>query len=501
MDAPARTMKICLALKHSDSTFTPLPLMCLKAALLDLGHWNAADIPLVEFDPDTPVEDMVERILALAPDVLGLSCYVWNVASMLEAGRRVKLLRPALRVVLGGPEVGPQAEDVLAAHSWVDAIVKNEGEIPMTDLADRWRRGAAIDDVAGIVIAQGDRIVDTGPERFVRDLNQLPTAYRDFRSYSYKGKYACIETQRGCVFTCNFCFFNKDLPIRNRRFDPARVDREITYLLQLDLKQLYFMDPIFNLNAKRAKEICRLIIAQNERRIARGERPVASHAEMWAEFVDEELAALMKAANFNYVELGLQTTDTATLITIERRLRMEQFIAGVGHLKKAGLYTELHLIFGLPGDTLPKFRDSLNFAATLDPTDIGVFPLQVLPGTDLWTKSESFGLSFDREAPHLLTSTATLSPDDLAYGFRIIRAAPALWKSLAVRLLTREPGVHFSDIVEGWIGWIETCGGDVTDVTTLREYLDDFCGGRRIPAAFYLGMARAQAQSRPTVAS
>jgi len=237
-------MKICLALKHASAAFTPLPLMCLKAALIDLGGWRDADVPLAEFKPDASVDDMVAGMLAAEPDVLALSCYVWNVASLLEAGRRVKAQRPNLRVVLGGPEVGPQAAEVLAAHPWVDAIVKNEGELPMVDLADRWRSGAAIDDVDGIVIHAGERIVDTGPERFVRDINNLPTAYRDFGSYSYKGKYACIETQRGCVFTCNFCFFNKDLPIRNRRFDAGRVDREITYLLQQDINHLYFMDPI-----------------------------------------------------------------------------------------------------------------------------------------------------------------------------------------------------------------------------------------------------------------
>src|SRR5471030_2765930 len=476
-------MKICLALKHASAAFTPLPLMCLKAALIDLGGWRDADVPLAEFKPDASVDDMVAGMLAAEPDVLALSCYVWNVASLLEAGRRVKAQRPNLRVVLGGPEVGPQAAEVLAAHPWVDAIVKNEGELPMVDLADRWRSGAAIDDVDGIVIHAGERIVDTGPERFVRDINTLPTAYRDFGSYSYKGKYACIETQRGCVFTCNFCFFNKDLPIRNRRFDAERVDREITYLLQQDINHLYFMDPIFNLNVKRAKEICRLIIKHNDRKIG-------SHAELWAEFVDEELAGLLKAANFSFVDLGLQTTDTATLVTVERRLRMDQFIAGVNHLKKAGLYVEMHLIFGLPGDTLKKFRDSLNFAATMNPTDIGVFPLQVLPGTDLWTKGESFGLSFDRDAPHFLKSTATLTPDDLMYGERIVNSVSPLWKSVAVRLLTREPGVKFSDIVEGWIGWSDRhAGGNVEDMTTLPGYLGEFCEGQRIPDAFYLGMA------------
>jgi hypothetical protein len=124
----------------------------------------------------------------------------------------------------------------------------------------------------------------------------------------------------------------------------------------------------------------------------------------------------------------------------------------------------------------------------MNPSDIGVFPLQVLPGTDLWSNSAAFGLSFDREAPHLLTSTATLTPADLRYGFRIIYAVPALWKSLAVRLLTREHGVKFSDIVEGWIAWSEAAGSRVDDVATLADYLNDFCAGRNIPTDFYLGI-------------
>ena len=451
---------------------------------------------MLEFNPDATIDTMVERILAAGPDLLALSCYVWNIAATLEAGRRVKALTPKMHVVLGGPEVGPQAADVVAAHPWVDVVVKNEGEIPMVKLAAAWRDGTAIEDIAGLVVRHAGRIIDTGAEDFVKDLNELPSPYRDFTGLSYDDKYACIETQRGCVYTCNFCFFNKDTPIRNRRVDPERVDREISYLLEQDIRQLYFMDPIFNLNAKRAKEICRLIIEHNDRRAARGQKPIGSHAEMWAEFVDEELAQLMKAANFAYVELGLQTTDASTLVTIERRLKMEKFIAGVEHLKSAGLYTEIHLIFGLPGDTMPKFRDSLNFAASLQPTDISVFPLQVLPGTDLWNNGDAFGLVFDREAPHYLRSTATLTPADVTFGYYVGRALEILWPSLAVRLLTREPGVHLSDIVEGWIHWSTAHGHGVKDGATLEEYLHDFCGRRRIPAAFYLGIRKAESSSR-----
>lgn len=69
-------------------------------------------------------------------------------------------------------------------------------------------------------------------------------------------KIVCVETQRGCVFRCNFCFYNKDLSIRNRRFDIERVKREILFWLDRDVIELYLMDPVFNLNAERAKDIC-----------------------------------------------------------------------------------------------------------------------------------------------------------------------------------------------------------------------------------------------------
>jgi radical SAM superfamily enzyme YgiQ (UPF0313 family) len=154
------------------------------------------------------------------------------------------------------------------------------------------------------------QIIDTGDAPILRDLNDLPLPHAPAYATSEK-KIVCVETQRGCVFRCNFCFYNKDLSIRNRRFDIERVKREILFWLDRDVIELYLMDPVFNLNAERAKDICRFIAQHNHRKI-----PV--HAEVWAEFIDEELAALMRDAHFHYLEVGLQTTDDNVLATVER---------------------------------------------------------------------------------------------------------------------------------------------------------------------------------------
>ncbi len=110
------------------------------------------------------------------------------------------------------------------------------------------------------------RLVETGPAALVKNLNDYPSPHLE-RYIDYTGRAVCIETQRGCVFKCNFCFYNKDYSLRNRRFALERIKEELLSVLNQDLVELYLMDPIFNLNAARAKEICRFIAAHNPRRI------------------------------------------------------------------------------------------------------------------------------------------------------------------------------------------------------------------------------------------
>src|SRR5512138_1613134 len=166
------------------------------------------------------------------------------------------------------------------------------------------------------------------------------------------------------------------------------------------------MDPIFNLHTDRAKAICRFIAAHNERRIG-------IHAEVCAEFIDEELASLMRAGHFSFLEIGLQSTDDTALATVERRLKLQRFLHGVRHVKRSGIPWELQLIVGLPGETRASFRRSLNFAVSLDPPQLAVYPLMVLPGTELWRKAHEMRLAFDPEPPYHVRSHFSMSAADI----------------------------------------------------------------------------------------
>src|SRR5262249_44169628 len=148
--------------------------------------------------------------------------------------------------------VGPVAADVLRRCPDVDAIVKSEGEIPLSEIVRAWTDNQRLDEVKGICFRDGGAIVETGEATLIDDLEQIPSAH--LRRYAdYPGRIICIETQRGCVFRCNFCFYNKDFSVRNRRFELDRVKEEIRFWLEQDVKEIYLMDPVFNLNAQRAK--------------------------------------------------------------------------------------------------------------------------------------------------------------------------------------------------------------------------------------------------------
>jgi len=463
---------ICLATQHADAAFAPLALLYLKASLVARRQVRAEEVAILEFPRDASADEIARRILDRAPAVVGLSCYVWNIRTLREAAVLVKARRPEARIVLGGPEVGPVAPSALEANPAVDAIVRSEGETPFAEIVEAWMRGDGIAGVRGIACRDRGAIVETGAAPIVTDLNQLASPHLTL-STDLTGRVACLETQRGCVFRCNFCFYNKDLSIRNRRFDLDRVKAEIDYWLRQEIDELYLMDPIFNLHADRAKAICRFIAGRNDRRV-----PV--HAEIWAEFVDDESARLMRNAGFGFLEVGLQSIDDTALATVERRLRLQRFLDGAAALARHGLHWELQLIYGLPGETRASFRRSLDFAASLDPPVLAVYPLMVLPGTELWRKAGALGLAFDPEPPYHVQSHATMSADDVAYGHRVVRALHDAGGSRALRLLARERGIRYADLIDAWIEWDDDNPGIETPGYRAKHFLLEFCQRRRI---------------------
>jgi radical SAM superfamily enzyme YgiQ (UPF0313 family) len=410
------------------------PMRCVMLALnspgyhsLALGYLRAyaqADrrlagrVAFETLDLDTGVDPwwVAWRVLGLEPDVLAVSVTCWNARGVYEVCRLVAAVRPECAIVLGGPEAGPLAEEVLAAHSEVGIVVRGEGEVTFADLLAELAGGGKAWRVDGITLRRDGEIVSTPDRALVSDLDELPSPYLTGVLAPVDGG-AYLETYRGCPHRCAYCFEGKGYG-RIRTFSDERVAAEIDFLATAPgVRTFSFIDPVFNLTGDRLRMLAGFLAPH----AARGVR--LHTIEVDVERVDDEAAALLRAAGVASVETGPQTIGAAALEACHRPFDAQRFAAGVRALRDAGISCECDLIVGLPGDDAYDFLAGLRFVLGFDPGKVQSSTLHVLPGTELWARALELGLEFDREPPHEVIATPDVT-------FRDMRRVEVLAKSV-----------------------------------------------------------------------
>ncbi|MEL7668002.1 MAG: radical SAM protein [Actinomycetota bacterium] len=347
------------------------------------------------------------RIIALEPDVLAASVFCWNARAVYDICRIVKQALPDVRIVLGGPEVGPIAANVLLAHPEVDAVVRGEGEAAFADVIDLARRGKPFARADGVTARDAAGAPVAAPDRaLIADLDTIPSPYITGVLEPREGS-AYVETFRGCPHDCAYCFEGKGYG-RIRSFSRGRVEAEIALLAgERGVRQFSFIDSVFNLTPDRLQWLSDTLAPYAARGL------MLHTVEVDIERVDDEAAALLRRAGVVSVETGPQSIGTDALATCRRAFNAERFAAGVAALKRQGILVETDLIAGLPGDTAEDFLRGVAFCLSLDPGKIQTSTLHVLPGTDLYLRAAELGLRFDPEPPHEIVATRDIGFADL----------------------------------------------------------------------------------------
>jgi hypothetical protein len=198
-----------------------------------------------------------------------------------------------------------------------------------------------------------------------------------------------------------------------RRFPLERIAAELDYLVRHGVRQVFVLDSTFNQDVKRAKLILKMI-----RKQAPG---VHFHFEIRYEFLDAELAQLF-ASIVCSLQIGLQSASPQILGMVGRRFDPQEFSRKIALLNHAGVTFGFDLIYGLPGDSLPEFCKSLDFALEQHPNQLDIFPLAILPGTPLAGKSVEKQLQHQSHPPYTILATPTFSARDLATARRLAQA-------------------------------------------------------------------------------
>jgi radical SAM superfamily enzyme YgiQ (UPF0313 family) len=451
---------ICL----ETGTDIQLALYYLKGYLLKIKP--SADIKIRVFNENQNIPEIIKKILELKPHLIGFSCYLWNIKKILNICSRLKEISPSLKIVLGGPEVSPCAEEILAKEKAIDVVVRGEGEESFAQLVAQmgrtrisFKRAAAqtghyiaadLSGIRGISFRKGIEIIRNSDRPLLRNVGDIPSPYL-CGLVNLKDKNIVdvpLETMRGCSSRCHYCYYHKNFPVV-RYFSISRVEKELKLILSHKPHEVYLMDPTFNSNSQRAKKILKIFIRYNQ--------GANLHVELKAELLDEEMARLLSQANAYNIEIGIQSTNPKTLKAINRRFNKEKFNKGIHYLNKFKLYYEIQLIDALPHQSYDSLMKSLDWLYSMHPAKVVIFRLGLLLGTTLRDKAASFGIEYDHCVPYsayksnAMTDTEVKSVEKLSYAMERLYDSQVFQKTLFA--FKARTGVKISTILEDWVAW------------------------------------------------
>ena len=414
-------------------------------------HTVCPEVAIRVFNENQRISSIVKRIIAFDPHVIGFSCYVWNIEKTLHLCRKLKKINRRLKIVLGGPEVTPRAGEILMQEKAVDIVVRGEGEKTFAELI----RSIASADVAlscvkGISFREGKNVMNNPERPQLRNLSIIPSPYLS-RQVDLNDKRIVdvpLETMRGCVFRCDYCYYHKNFPVE-RNFALGRIEKELKLILTHKPHEVYLMDATFNSCPHRAKKILRMFIKHNQ--------GANLHVELRAELLDDEMAQLLSRANAYNIEIGIQSTNQRTLRAIHRPFNREKFERGIRLLNKYKLYYEIQLIDVLPYQSYDDLMKSLDWLYALHPAKVVIFRLAVLAGTTLRESALGYGIAYDPAAPYHARKSSAMSEAQVKRAEKLCYAMDRLYDSQVFQktlyAFKAKTGIKISTILEDWVVW------------------------------------------------
>ena len=394
-------MKILLAACNAKYIHSNLAVYNLKSCS---GEYSSR-VVVKEYTINQIRDDILKDIYLEQPDVVCLSCYIWNISFVRELVPDLKKILPQVEFWAGGPEVSYDAVEFLKKNPAFFGVMVGEGEETFHELAGYYieRKPETLSEIRGVAFRDENKdrnIVHTG-WRELMDLSKVPFAYSNLTEF--KNRIIYYESSRGCPFSCSYCLSSIDKKLRFR--DIELVKKELQFFIDNKVPQVKFVDRTFNCKHDHAMEIWRYI-TEHDNGITN------FHFEISADLLRAEELALMKTMRPGLIqlEIGVQSTNPQTIKAIRRTMDFEKLKGIVEQIHSFGnIHQHLDLIAGLPYEGYDSFHKSFCDVYALRPEQFQLGFLKVLKGSYMMEMTGEYQILYKNREPYEVLSTAWLT--------------------------------------------------------------------------------------------
>ncbi|HEY9055321.1 MAG TPA: B12-binding domain-containing radical SAM protein [Rectinemataceae bacterium] len=468
----------------------PLGSGCIAASLLAAGLLDPSSMNF--FDAGLCSQDAAAEILAFKPDLVGFSLYLWNSLEFENVARAVRQASPDIIIICGGPDAERLAEedgDGIDSGSPFDAVFIGEAETDaaawLAEYAEKRHRAA--------------KTIRCRPPK----AEDLASPWLSKTLELGEGSAIAWELARGCPFRCAYCYEGRG--VSGLRVLPMRrIEEEIELFAQKGVERVFVLDPTFNAHKGRALQILRLIAKKGGN--------IRWDFEVRAELLDREQARAFSRLDCS-LQIGLQSSNPKALASMRRSLDPRAFREKLSMLDEFGIVYGLDLIYGLPGDSLGGFRESLDFALSLSPNHLDIFPLALIPGTEFCARKAELGLKAPDKPPYTLLESSDFPPGDMAAAALLSdkarkfytegRAVP--WFEAVLKPLRMKPSAFLDGLEPGKLPegedheGIEAFQRSAIETAYLRSGKARLLAGALDLVSFYGAWSRAFAEGKSSI--
>ncbi len=386
-------------------------------------------VEIAEYTINNQMEQILEDVYMRKPDIIGISCYIWNVQYALDLARDIHKVLPDTDIWMGGPEVSFDAPDLLEKEPEILGVMKGEGEETFAALLRAYAelgctvRQAVLSGTGNGRAANLTRFwnallridnltwrMDSGeikdqPLRPVMDMSRIPFLYSNLEGFEHRIVY--YESSRGCPFSCSYCLSSIDKSVRFR--DLELVKKELDFFIEKKVPQVKFVDRTFNCKKSHAMAIWNYI-AEHDNGITN------FHFEVAADLIDQEELNLIRQMRPGLIqlEIGVQSTNPKTIAEIRRKMNLDEVRHVVAEINAShNVHQHLDLIAGLPYEDYESFRRSFNDVYAMEPEQLQLGFLKVLKGSYMYEMAAEYDLVYRTLPPYEVLSTRWLPYHDV----------------------------------------------------------------------------------------